>query len=851
MGMYLKMALAYLRKNMLRTLLLIIGVMLGVTLIFGPSVIKDSQNQNNVVAIHKLYDGYHVEFSDLTSDDADKLKNDEKVSESTTVQNLGRITDEKGNSFVLSSTNKDYLDGKYTKLIEGRLPQNNDEIVLEKKALEAMNENYKVGSTLNLTVKKNYKDTDGSNKIFTVDKQFKLVGIMEKPKGYYDVVWKYEAITHGNNESNNIIPIEAVSYNSILSFKSGWRNVEGECDRLMKEYKLGQKSFLPNVPLVRELRYIEYEKDNPGVYKREILIMTTSIIFIFNIFNITLNQTINEMGTLRLIGSSKKQVRRMIAYQALIIMVIGTVIGLIVGVIFSYAGINTYNITLYEEAGVNPKLYINNEIVAKAILAGVFSVFISCIIPIFKISKISPITAIKNTDTIKNHKGILKLDKILSKVFGFYGFMGIKNIARNKTRAFISMLSIALGGYIFITTFSSMQDEVGKKIEDMQNRYDITMQLDSNADSEIAKYTEEDVTKIESIEGIKSVNKLQTIKGFFSFTKDEINKEFTTYNGVKEKSTMEDKASLKLYDDKYINETLKDFVQEGNINDIKKVTNGYPNVAVYNYFYDIVDDHTIKLIYKNVKVGDIITVKVPVEKNSSVEYREIKVRVGVILNPDWIAMGDGDFMPDLEIITSNVHSKAIIGEQKYTQLGINLEKPYDKTVNKEVEKINSTVSGSLFNSRLSYHERSEYVNKNYIKSQIVVIMLVLIIAVINIFCTIRTNLLTRRKEISTLRALGLSVRNMKKMIACEAMTYAILSFIISLIPALLNLIEFVNWNNDAYKNYGIENFMSFTFPLKESILFFIISMIVCLIAVVVSNRDFKNMNIIEGIKDKD
>ncbi len=41
----------------------------------------------------------------------------------------------------------------------------------------------------------------------------------------------------------------------------------------------------------------------------------------------------------------------------------------------------------------------------------------------------------------------------------------------------------------------------------------------------------------------------------------------------------------------------------------------------------------------------------------------MKVRVAVILKDEWIAMGDGDFMPDLEIITSNIHSKNITGEQ--------------------------------------------------------------------------------------------------------------------------------------------------------------------------------------------
>lgn len=42
MGIYLKMSMAYLKKNKLRTLLLILGVALGVSLIFGTSVIKES-----------------------------------------------------------------------------------------------------------------------------------------------------------------------------------------------------------------------------------------------------------------------------------------------------------------------------------------------------------------------------------------------------------------------------------------------------------------------------------------------------------------------------------------------------------------------------------------------------------------------------------------------------------------------------------------------------------------------------------------------------------------------------------------------------------------------------------------
>ena len=89
------------------------------------------------------------------------------------------------------------------------------------------------------------------------------------------------------------------------------------------------------------------------------------------------------------------------------------------------------------------------------------------------------------------------------------------------------------------------------------------------------------------------------------------------------------------------------------------------------------------------------------------------------------------------------------------------------------------------------------------------------------------------------------------MVLYEALTYSVISFAIALIPSIINLVKFVNWNNNAYTNFGIKHFMNFTFPVKESIVFFILSVIVCLIAVATSSRELKNMSIIEGIKDND
>lgn len=849
MGIYLKMALAYLKRNKLRTILLILGVALGVVLIFGTSVIKESQNKNTVKAIHKIYGGYHAQFSNLNAEDTKKLKNEKDVSNITTVQNLGNLVDEKGNSFPLKSADKNYITKKSGKLVEGRLPNNNNEIVMKKEALEDMNISDKLNSTLKFTVKKKYTDSKGNSQVHTENKEFKLVGIIKKPKGFYDffdIYFPFEALTYGNSEPNNLIPQDNITYDSLLSLKSGWQNIDKQAYSIVGKNNFSEDTYTPNMPLVRQLMDTKIEKDDPSNYKKEALIIITSAIFVFNIFNITLNETIKETGLLRLIGSSKKGVRAMVLYQALIIMILGIIVGLILGTIFSYIGINIFKPYIYEEAMINPKLYVSKENIIKAIITGVISILVSCIIPIIKVGKISGIEATKSSEKFKGHIGSYKISKLFNKIFGFYGFMGLRNIGRNKGRAFISMLSIALGGYVFLTTFTSMENEISEKIKDMHERYDISIEFGPNTDTEVANYSERDIKKIKNIDGVKSVNTIQADKGLFDFENYTVDKGFKMLSGIKDKEQMKHEMDLKFYGNDYINKNMKEFLEDGSLNDIGKVTNGYPNVAVYNYFYDKSD----KKVFTDLKVGDILNLKVPITANGENTYKESQVRVAATLKPNWMAMGDGDLGRNFEIVTSNNHAIDITGKQKYTKLGINLEDPNDKAVSDKVEEVSSSIHLSKIKSKLAFDKMQSDGRKEFIKSQIATISLVLIIAGINIFCTIRTNLLIRKKEISTLRSIGLSIRNMKKMVIYEALSYAILSFLIALIPATMKLIKYANWNNDAYKNYGVDNFMSFTFPFKESIIFLILSITVCLVAVVTSNRDFKNMNIIEGIKDK-
>ncbi|WP_419724500.1 hypothetical protein [Terrisporobacter petrolearius] len=109
-----------------------------------------------------------------------------------------------------------------------------------------------------------------------------------------------------------------------------------------------------------------------------------------------------------------------------------------------------------------------------------------------------------------------------------------------------------------------------------------------------------------------------------------------------------------------------------------------------------------------------------------------------------MSKGDGSLRQNFEVITSNNHAKDLTGEKKYTKLGINLVNPSDKIVNKKVEEVSNSIQLSEFESKLSFNEMQKNSIKDYMKTQISTI---------------------------TLRALGMSVKNMKKMIAFEALCH--------------------------------------------------------------------------------
>ena len=108
--------------------------------------------------------------------------------------------------------------------------------------------------------------------------------------------------------------------------------------------------------------------------------------------------------------------------------------------------------------------------------------------------------------------------------------------------------------------------------------------------------------------------------------------------------------------------------------------------------------------------------------------------------------------------------------------------------------------------------------------------------------------MTRMKELSTLRAIGMSTKKLKNMIIKENIMYAVFASIVASVFASHSLYEFNKLDNLARRQvFGAKEDIKFVLPIFESFEFLIVSIIICLIAVFFFFFKIEKMSIVEGL----
>ena len=866
MRIYRKLSLLYMKKNKSRTVMMFAIVIATVAFMLSIDMIKISQAYNKVEAYKKAYGDYHVEHVDISKEKLEKVENDDRVGYRDNVQNLGfLINKENGTRVELKSFNgendnsKNYFDRK-GQILKGNKPKDNNEIVLDEESAKnlGVSEN-PIGKTISFELRKKYNLPNGEERLYSENKKFKVVGIVEREyKGLNSsLAGKVEqergiSYTYGDFRGKNIIPKEAITYDVILRFTGNELLAGKKIEYLMMDLKLGRMSVNPNGNYLSAMYSINDLRDLENINKNNLILILTVILLVFNMLNIIWGEYLREISMLRLIGARKRDIRFMVVYQSTLLAIIGTTVGIIVGLGITEIGINVFKDTTLELAQLKPKMHIDLDVISKTITISVLAIVLATIIPVIKIGRVGCIEAVTNSLKTKNKGKQSKVGNFIQNRLGIYRYMGVRNLWLKKTRTLVSILTISLCGYLIIYTFSNMQGEVDDKIRRIYYKYDMEFKPGISNDVEAFKISDDKIEKIKSIDGIKKTSASFNADTTFIEEKNNINKIFMDYYGIKESEKVEFESYLRFLDNEDIQEKVEPYMLEGKKSkDILGKTDGYINVAVFNSFYDVTKTNTYHSIYKNLKVGDIIDIGVNYHNGDKIEKRNVKVRVGAILKDDWQSYGDSLSPDKFEVITSEDSMKELLGFKAYNNLTVDYKDIDNLAENRKIEKYaRKNIPGAVILKESFYNDQKQ-ADKNIFRESMINITLILMIAAISIFCTVKSNLLERRKEIFTMRALGMSAKDMSRMNMWESMTYALLSVLSGIGLATYALFKFVEWNNNAYTNFGIEHFMDFTFPYPQAIIFAVVTLATCIIAVKLANRDFKNKEISDGMRDID
>ncbi|MEG1410162.1 MAG: FtsX-like permease family protein [Terrisporobacter sp.] len=847
------------KKQKGKTVALLSSIVLAVMLIFSMTVIRDSGYDSQIKEAKDLHGDYHVWFEGIDIEKTNKLQNDNEVKRSSKVKYFCEgVNKENGVKLDLNSYDKDFLSSLNYRL-EGREPVKDGEIVIEKEAAKQMGIDNPLNKNIDLMLMNNYVEDNGANQIDSANKTFKIVGVLEKPERYY----KSTSNSISGIRTQGFVYEEAKfevktkdTYKGTIYLKSE-KNTSKFLSKMEKEQGLSWGYLNENTEVSTAKMLKDRSVNNMENIKKIILLVIVSSLVIYNIFNIILQDMIIQIGLMRAIGMSKKKIKLMFAQLSLIYIVLGTLIGMLFGTILSYVGVRL----VY---GYSFTLTIRALSIIYSFVVSTLSVCISSFMVIRKAMKTSIVDSIKNSEKYEKKSKSKRIKRNRTQR-SMIRSIAIRNIWRNKSRTIITMLAITMVGTMFISNFA-VKDTLKTNIEEGINGGILGMSYGSvdktvsgsfyGSESLFYKINKNMIEDIKNMEGVKSVEpNFYNPDGYILLPKNKISKAYEeelNRRGFSFKQGHNDEHPLVIRG--YSDEMLKDrqsFISEGkNLINVKE--GKYKKVILVNNTNSQITHSFDAKVIDNAKVGDIIDIKLPLYKDNIKKYETIKVEVSGIMKEVYASSQDGNVDANgAQIIFREDDYKELTNQKEYNKIYVMAEKGKVYPVEKELYKLTKDYGFSSIGGK--GEDMKYYGEQQSSEDRLVVIYqsLILLILSVNSIFIMRSNIIARRKELSTLRALGMSINDIKKTLIIESEFYGIVACIIAGVIATINHNLGIANANKTLIAGSFERTMEHNIPWNQILILFTIFIIMGLLAVYISKDKIEKTSITEGISDNE
>lgn len=841
-----RLTIKNLRLNKKRTIVTIIGIILSTALMVGIGLLFSSF-QDLMIRDTIGYSGkYEAKYNDVDLIKLNDIKN--KNFTYFYEKPIGFSKIESSNEYkpymYITSVNREYFDE--LKLIEGDIPKNENEIVISNHVITNGGLDYKVGDIVTFTY--GSRNIDGNITLANselVDGEFltnegthtyKIVGIVDRSNFESYSASGYTAFTVDVNSDNGNV-------NLYVMFNKN-KNIIKQSEELAKELNyngdINYNSTL--LALYGESTYGNVMSSMGGMMIIMLsLVSIGCIIVIYNSFAISVMERKKEFGLLSSIGATKKQIKKSVFYEALVV----GVIGIVFGILGAYIGIGCVILIINNLISdiLEYKLYLvtNYLFIIIPVIFMIIVIGVSAFIPSRRASKVSPIEAIRQNDDIKINKKKIRTSKLVLKLFGIEGEIALKNIKRNKKKYRVTIVSLFISIVLFISFSSYMNytlNTASSVMGEVPYDYRISYFGDDNNKEALDKINE--IVKSSDVKEYVSysVGNLSII-GNYTYSDEYLDFYKSAYDddGIKALNNLKYQSIyILVLDDNSYNKYKKLIGLDKDsvilLNRFKGVS--YGNNKRVNYDIPVINSGDINIKICNFDDND--------EDVDTTKYCNKNIDNIFVTNKSFDLIEEFSYMDDFKLIVNKkLYDSILDGGTDFTQFNIisdntnNIDK-----LTKELDKYNNV-------NYINIKESMKQTNNLILVVKILMygfISLVTLIGVTSVFNTISTSMALRKREFAVLRSIGLTRGGFNKMLFFESLFFGMKSLIFAL-PVSIGVTILIH--------YSLSDMMSIStiiIPWKAIIISIVSVFIIVLLTMMYSSSKIKKHNIIEQIREE-
>ena len=508
MNVFNKVTLESLKKNRTRTIVTIIGIMLSAAMICASTTLVSSM-RNFVLrcAIHIDGDWYGAVY-DAAYKDYEDIRDSDRVSSAAYAQVLGYAKIDSANErkpylYVLGGdVASGYFKTMPVHLILGTLPKDSTEIILPEHLTSNGKVNYTLGDTVTLEVgdrtldgKRLGQDTpvytydsethtevmSGERLENTEPRTYTVVGIYERPTFEDYSAPGYTALTAADTKSADQAPIHCY-------FKL--HKPAGVYD-FMKEMGYTQEyRYAYNTKVLLYSGTAPFDSFLTAFYSLAAIIIALivfgSVSLIYNAFSISVSERTRQFGLLSSVGATRKQLRRMVLFEALTVSAVGIPLGILVGI----GGIGITLLLIGDKfssivrADIPMRICVSWQAVVIAAVIALVTVLISAWIPSKRATRVSAVEAIRQSMDIKVSGRPVRTSKLAYKLFGLPGVLAGKHYKRNRKKYRTTVVSLFMSIVLFVSA-AAFTDYMMESAEGglASDQFDLIYAAESDASS--------------------------------------------------------------------------------------------------------------------------------------------------------------------------------------------------------------------------------------------------------------------------------------------------------------------------------------------------------------------------------